>query len=401
MNNPFEPVTIGGISFKNRIIRSPTHEGLADDRGFPTKALAHMYSRLAKGGIGGIITGYSITQPDGKSPLYRGLMIDNDEAIPLYRELTRAAHDEGVPILLQVAHCGRQTRSASIGFKPVAPSALRDKFYNEEIPHELTHDEIEAIIKNFVEAARRGKEAGFDGVQFHAAHGYLLSEFLSPYMNRRRDAWGATTENRARILTEIISRAKRKLGTFPLWVKMNGHDGRKGGMTVPEAAAIARLLEQSGCDGIEISCGVMEDNFYSTRFEVHPAKAIVFYNFKSEKIPPAFKPLLELFLKTMLRPRKPIRLFNLPAAREIKKAVTIPVMAVGGVRTLNDVKEVVADGGVDLVSLSKPLLLEPDLVAKFMSGKQDKAKCIDCCYCMLAAERGPTRCCYGKIPAKK
>jgi 2,4-dienoyl-CoA reductase-like NADH-dependent reductase (Old Yellow Enzyme family) len=328
-------------------------------------------------------------------------MIDTDEAIPFYRELAQAAHAEGVPILLQVAHCGRQTRSASIGFQPVAPSALRDKFYNEEIPHELNPDEIEAIIGNFVEAARRGKEAGFDGVQFHAAHGYLLSEFLSPYMNRRRDAWGGTTENRARILTEIIRRTKRKLGDLPLWVKMNGHDGRKGGMTVPEAGAIARLLEQSGCSGIEVSCGVMEDNFYSTRFEVHPAKAILSYNFKSEKMPHALKPLFELFLKAMLRQRKPTRLFNLPAAREIKKAVSITVMAVGGVRTLQDINEVLAEGGVDLVSLSKPLLLEPDLIAKIMSGKQDKARCIDCCYCMLAAEAGPTRCYYGKIPGRK
>jgi 2,4-dienoyl-CoA reductase-like NADH-dependent reductase (Old Yellow Enzyme family) len=398
MNMPFEPVTLGGIRFKNRIIRSATHEGLADEKGFPTKALTQAYVRLAQGGIGGIATGYAGVQPDGKSPLYRMLMIDSDESIPSYQELTRAVHAEGVPILLQIAHCGRQTRSVNIGYTPVAPSALRDKYYNEEIPHELTGPEIEIIIDNFVKAIERAKEAGFDGVELHAAHGYLLSEFLSPYMNRRQDGWGGSIDKRSRIVLEIISRAKRKLGDFPLWVKMNAHDGRKGGMTISEAVKIAQLLDKNGCNGIEVSCGVMEDNFYSTRFENHPADSILYFNFKFEKTPRLIKNLFRPLLKIMIRPKKPTRLFNLLAAREIKKAISLPVIAVGGVRSRSDIHKVVDDGSVDLVSLSKPLIMEPGLIGKFMSNKQEKAKCIDCCYCMLGAEHGPTRCYFGKLP---
>ena len=400
MNMPFKPITIGGIRFKNRIIRSATHEGLADEIGFPTKALVERYVRLAKGGIGGIVTGYAGVQPDGKSPLYRMLMIDSNELIPSYQALTQAVHAEGVPILLQIAHCGRQTRSTNTGYTPVAPSAIRDGYYNEEIPHELTANEIEVIIDNFVEAAERAKKAGFDGVQLHAAHGYLLSEFLSPYMNRRSDAWGGLVENRSRIVLEIIGRTKRKLGDFPLWIKMNGYDGRKDGMTVAGAIEIAKLLETAGCSGIEVSCGVMEDNFYSTRFKAHPAEAILYFDFKFEKIPWLVKKLFRPLLQGMIRSRKPIRLFNLEAAREIKKAISLPVMVVGGVRNMGDIHEVIDDGNVDLVSLCKPLLLEPDLIAKFINGKQEKAKCIDCCYCMMGAEKESTRCYYGKLPKR-
>ena len=168
---------------------------------------------------------------------------------------------------------------------------------------------------------------------------------------------------------------------------MNGHDGRKGGMTVAEAIKIAKLLETAGCSGIEVSCGVMEDNFYSTRFKVHPAKAILYFDFKFEKIPWPVKKWFRPLLQGLIRSREPLHLFNLAAARKIKKSISLPVMAVGGVRNMDDIHEVIDDGGVDLVSLCKPLLLEPDLIAKFINGKQEKAKCIDCCYCMMGAEK--------------
>ena len=140
-----------------------------------------------------------------------------------------------------------------------------NKFYSEDMPKPLAEGEIEEIIDNFVKAIERAKRAGFDGVQLHAAHGYLLSEFLSPYSNHRQDQWGGTTENRFRIIGEIYDRARRVVGDYPLLVKLNAYDGRKGGMRVDEALRVARLLEESGCAAIEVSCGTTEDGMYMTR----------------------------------------------------------------------------------------------------------------------------------------
>ena len=183
----FEPVAIGNMQFKNRIIRSATHEGMADEEGFATNDLKKLYVRLAKGGAGGIITGYSSVQPDGKSPLYRMTMIDKDDYIPKLKEITDTVHEFGTPIIMQIAHCGRQTRSKVTGLPTIAPSAVRDKFYNEDLPKALSAEEINIIIDNFVRAILRAKKAGFDGVQIHGAHGYLLSQFLSSHSNRRTD----------------------------------------------------------------------------------------------------------------------------------------------------------------------------------------------------------------------
>ena len=143
------------------------------------------------------------------------LMIDQERFVSSYETITEAVHEAETPIILQVAHCGRQTRSKITGFPTVAPSAIRDKFYNEEMPEELTEAQIDDIIDNFVRAIERAKRAGFDAVQLHAAHGYLLSQFLSPYTNRRRDRWGGTTENRFRIIREILRQVEKGRRRLP------------------------------------------------------------------------------------------------------------------------------------------------------------------------------------------
>jgi 2,4-dienoyl-CoA reductase-like NADH-dependent reductase (Old Yellow Enzyme family) len=144
---------------------------------------------------------------------------------------------------MQIAHCGRQTRSKSTGLQTVAPSAIRDAFFNEDMPKELSENEIIQIIDNFVSAITRAKQAGFDGVQLHLAQGYLLSEFLSSQSNRRKDCWGGSTENKYRIVDEIFKRAKEQVGNYPILVKMNAYDGRKNGMRIEEAIQIAQMLD--------------------------------------------------------------------------------------------------------------------------------------------------------------
>lgn len=393
----FSQAEISGIKLKNRIIRSATHEGMADERGCPTEQLKTLYCRLAQGGVGAIITGYAGIQQSGKSSYQRMLMVDNDSLVDSYRNLVAVVHEFNTPIILQIAHCGRQTRSKIIGHKPVAPSAVRDKFFNEDMPKELTDGEIEEIINNFVNAVERAKKAGFDGVQLHLAHGYLLSEFLSPYMNRRKDKWGGSTENRYRIVAEIFKRAKSKTADFPILAKINGYDGRRNGMTVEEAVKIAKLLQISGCCAIEVSCGVVEDGLFMSRSEKNPVEAVFRYNFKFKRIPYFLRPIVTFFTNIVIPPVKPLRKYNVEAAMAIKKAVSIPVIVVGGIESIEDIADVIENKKADFVSMCRPFILEPDIVKKFKEGKQSQAKCIYCNYCTIGIEEESLRCYLGKL----
>ena len=219
MKTVFEHTQIAGIKLKNRIIRSATFEGMTDENDFPTEKLKNLYIRLAKGGVGAIITGFVGVQADGKSNALANAMIDNEKSIPAYKELADAVHEYDTPIIMQISHCGRQTRSKLTGLPIVAPSALRHKFYSEDMPKELSEDGIFEIIDGFVSAIIRARKAGFDGVQLHLAHGYLLSEFLSTHSNRRRDQWGSSTENKYRIIDEIFKKAKEQVGDYPILAK--------------------------------------------------------------------------------------------------------------------------------------------------------------------------------------
>jgi 2,4-dienoyl-CoA reductase-like NADH-dependent reductase (Old Yellow Enzyme family) len=398
MTSVFEPAAIAGISLKNRIIRSATHEGMADEAGCPTDKLKGLYVRLAKGGVGAIITGYAGIQNDGKSSLFHMLMIDDDRFIPHYKAITDAVHEHGTSLILQIAHSGRQTRSIITGLPTVAPSAIRDKFYSEDMPRELTEDQIVEIIDNFVKAIGRAKAAGFDGVQIHGAHGYLLSEFMSPYSNKRTDRWGGSTENRFRIVGEIFHRARASLGTdYPILIKLNAYDGRKSGMRVDEAVKIAQMLEACGCSAIEVSCGTGEDGFHMSRGEKLPMEAVFRYNFKYKSLPPLVKRLMKPFASLISHPVKPIDNYNVEAAQKIKAKVSVPVIVVGGISTLPDIREILENRKADFVSMCRPFIIEPNLVKRFQEGKVEPSRCIRCNYCILAIEERPLRCYYGML----
>ena len=397
----FESSCIAGVTLPNRLIRSATHEGMADERGAPTEALEKLYLRIAKGGAGAIITGYAGVQQDGKSSLSNMLMIDCDELIPAYRKLTDRVHEQGVPIILQIAHCGRQTRSAVTGMQTVAPSPVKDFIFNEEIPHALDDREIETIINNFVAAAERAKKAGFDGVQLHMAHGYLLAQFLSNHTNRRRDKWGGSTENKFRIISEIMRRMRESLGSYPVLAKINAYDGRPKGMRVEEAVEIARMLEAAGCDAIEVSSGTVEDGLAIMRGPNPPVEALFNSSFRFKNMPPLMKTFSSPFIRFSMRSPNPLRGYNIEAAKAIKEAVSIPVITVGGLHDLSDISSAIESGSADYISMSRPFIIEPDIAGKFREGKQITSRCIMCNYCALMIEVDKVRCYYGKLPGKK
>ncbi len=398
--DPFAPFEFCGVKMPCRIVRSATHEGMADENGVPTEKLARLYERLAKGGVGLIITGYMGISQQGKCPLYNMTMINSDELIPAWREITDRVHTHGTPIFAQIAHSGRQTRKKVTGERTVAPSRIRDLLYWEDAPHKLRDKEIHKITDDFAEAALRAKKAGFDGVQLHCAHGYLLHEFLSPHTNKRRDKWGGSVENRFRMVGEIVEKTRRLCGDFTIIVKLSASERNCDGLKPEMAVETAKLMEKCGVDGIEVSCGRASEGFNMSRGGF-PYPIMCEDNFRFEMLPKATWPLLKPFMKLMFKSPQPLFNYNVDAAGMIKDAVNIPVMVCGGIRTTVDIAQILSSGKADLVSLSRPFILEPNLVNQLKGGEQTAARCINCNFCLMGAERRTLRCYHGKLPENK
>jgi 2,4-dienoyl-CoA reductase-like NADH-dependent reductase (Old Yellow Enzyme family) len=271
------------------------------------------------------------------------------------------------------------------------------------VPLELTERGIREIIDAFINAAARAQAAGFDGVQLHLAHGYLLAQFLSGYTNRRRDSWGGSLENRFRIVSEIMEGTRRRLGDYPVLAKMNGYDGMPGGMRPDEAVKIAMMLEAAECSAVEISSGTIGEGLAIMRGPRMPNDALLeANNFKLAAVPKMLRPgiarILPLFSPAS---PKPYRSYNLEVASAIRKVVSIPVVAVGGIHAFEDASWAIEDGSADFVSMSRPFIIEPSFVKKFEEGRQDASRCTMCNNCAIMVEKEPLRCWNGLLPPGK
>lgn len=394
----FETSSIAGMVLKNRVIRSATHEGLGDDRGYPRDELKDLYIRLARGGVGAIITGYAGVRMDGRA-WPNMMLIENDECIPAYQKLTSAVKPYGTPLILQIAHGGGLSDPAVTGSAPKAPTGLRYK-NGKCTARELGENDIEEIIESFVSAVERAKLAGFDGVEIHAAHGYLLSSFLSPHLNRRADKWGGTLENRFRIIREIIGRAREKVGKFPILIKFSAHDSQKNGMNAEESARLAQYIQEASFDAIEVSCG-NDDYFYTIRTPKVPVDAILNFDQGLRKASKMQRRMASFIIPHLYKTYPKMENYNVAVAEKIKANVDIPVIVVGGVRKLGSMREIIGQGKADYVSMCRPLIIEPNLVDKMKNGKQEESRCINCNYCIIGVISEPLRCYYGKINKNK
>ena len=392
----FEESTIAGIKLKNRTFRSATHEGLGDTEGYPKEDLEEMYIRMAKGGVGAIITGYVSTEKGGRATATQR-MFDHDRYIDIYKKINRSLEQYNTPLINQIAHGGSQCIPRITGEDVVAPSPFKNK-YNNIMARELREDELLRIIDNFAAAIERSQKSGFAAVQLHCAHGYLLSQFLSPVANKRSDSWGGSTENRFRIVAEIIEKAREKVGNYPIMAKFSSYDGDKGGISLDEGLRLAELFEKAGFDALEVSCGGLEDGLNAMRTPKVPTEAILELRSQMRNMPKiqkiAFKTMAPVFLKM----HKPLLNYNVPAAEAIKKAVSIPIIAVGGIRNIDTMEDIVSTGKADYISMSRPFIIEPNLVNKLQEGKQKESKCINCGYCLFGCIDNKVRCYYGKIP---
>lgn len=343
----FTPVKVGTVEISNRFVRSATHDFMAADDGSVTNKQVSLFKNLAKGEIGLIITGHAYIHPSGKaSPNQTG--VDADSLIKGLSRIARAVHRYPSRVFLQLSHAGRQTKPRLCGCTPLAPSAVYEPVF-KVMPKKMSRKEIQDVIENFIQGSRRALEAGFDGVQVHAAHGYLLSSFLSPYTNKRNDEWGGSLSNRARIIVEIIRGAKRLLGQqFPLIVKLNSEDFLNGGLTLKESLAAAKILEEAGADGIEISGGTSEAGRGSVWKGLLPEDEEGYF---------------------------------VRSASKFKKALRIPVFGLGGIRSLSVMAKIIIRGKADFISMSRPFIRDPYLVKKFHKDKIKKSECISCNKC--------------------
>lgn len=393
----FDKTIISGIEVKNRIIRSATHDGLADENGAPSDKLIAKYERMAQNDVGCIITGYAAVSENGVSPYPRMLKIYDDAVIEKYRLLTESVHRHNTPVVLQIAHCGRQTSSKKIGKQKVAPSDVLHAFYPDK-SKVLTEKEIYCIINDFVSAAIRAEKAGFDAVQLHGGHGYILHDFLSPYGNRRNDNWGGSLENRCRIVELIINGIKENTN-LPVWIKISAEDNRKNGMNIDSAVHICKRLEEAGCDAIEVSCGTVQDGMNTMRSNLMPMDAVFKYREPCASFPDFLKKIVlpaANLINPLIKQPKPLENFNVKNADRIKKSVSIPVIVVGGIHKAADMESILTEGKADFISMCRPFICEPDLARKLKNG-QSEARCIMCNYCGLVIEKDPTRCLYGRI----
>lgn len=397
MSKLFEPAKIGGLEIKNRFIQSATYEVMADADGKVTQSLIDRYRRLARGEVGLVIPGYMYVHPLGRSYRYQ-TGIYSDDMVPGLRKLTDAVHQEGGNIIFQLAHAGRQTTKQIIGKRPLAPSSCgRDPVYFVK-PKEMSPREIEETIQSFKDAAHRAVEAGADGVQLHAAHGYLINQFLSPFFNRRNDEWGGSDENRFRFLREIVVAIKDTLPPDkPLLIKLNTHDHTPSeGITPAVASRYALWLTKLGVDGIEVSAGTALYSFMNVSRGEVPERELL------RSLPLWKRPIGILMLKNM-RGRFGFSFpYNTEAARLIKPLIgSTPLILVGGVRKLSQMKALIQEGTADFISMSRPFIREPMLVRQFRKGEKQEAACISCNRCLAAVPLDiPVRCYVKGLPVK-
>lgn len=340
-----EPITIGQLTVRNRTFMSAMNENMCSMDGAPTDHQIAYYEARAKGGVGLVITGNAFVDQWNSQIASGQLGVYSDRLIPHLNRLAETVQKAGARIVMQLVHGGRQA-SFAWNHPLWAPSALVSPVVGIETK-EMTYEEIKLTIHNFIQGARRAHEAGFDGVEVHLGHGYLLSEFLSPHTNQRNDEYGGSLENNARMGLEIIEGIKKLVpAPFIVGVKMNGHEAVENGVTLEMASKYAQWFEQAGADYITVSAGTYESGDEQCQ---------------------------SLYID---------RGFNVHLAEAIKRIVSIPVTAVGSINDPMLAEDILQKGKADIITIGRPLIADPEFVNKIANGAyEDIRKCIRCNDC--------------------
>jgi 2,4-dienoyl-CoA reductase-like NADH-dependent reductase (Old Yellow Enzyme family) len=357
MTSVFDSNRLAGLDLGNRLVRSATWEGLSDAFGGVTDPMVDIYRDLAVGGVGLIISSYIAVRNDGRQHITQ-LAADRDDSVAGLARLADVVHEHGGKLVGQIVHCGGQSEpDANQGRAALAPSAIASPGYRQ-VPGELSRDDIADIIASFAASAARLARAGFDGVQLHGAHGYLLAQFLSPLRNRRDDEYGGDLVGRSRFALEVLAAVRAAVGAdFPIMIKLNGCDFVDGSTTEEDSSYLAARLAAAGIAAIEVSGGT-------------PG---------SGKLGPVRNKILTSADEAYFRPQ----------ARALRIAAPdVPLMLVGGLRSLSTMEEILAAGDADYLSLCRPLIRDPNLPKRWQAGEVSRAACISCNGCYRPARKG-------------
>ena len=402
----FTPLRLGGFEAAGRVFKTATAETRASEDGDVTDELVEWYEWLARGGTPLIITGNFYVAPEGKST-YRMCAVDSDARVPGLARLADVCHRHGARLVAQLNHCGRQVIVGHTGFdEAVSASTVRDPVMGAR-PRALRLDELPGIVDAFASAAERCQRAGFDGVQIHAAHGYLLNQFLTPHTNRRRDAYGGSFENRLRLAREVVRETRQRVGSdFTLLLKLNGDDllPLRKGLAIDENVEIARALVEDGIDAVEVSVGHYESGFPMTagRFDGFYRELMTrgagqhmnaLRRFMLSRFDRAFAAV-----SNRLWPRR--EGFNLDYARRFKEALPVPVICVGGFQTREAMEQALANGSTDAISCGRAFIADPYLVEHLRTGEPGP-ECDYCNICLARAGTGPVDCWNPLVRAQK
>jgi 2,4-dienoyl-CoA reductase-like NADH-dependent reductase (Old Yellow Enzyme family)/thioredoxin reductase len=342
----FEPAFLGLLEVRNRLIMPPMGTRLANENGGVSPWQIDYYAERAKGGVGTIIVEITgVDSPHGvASP--KTLTIHDDFYIGGHNELVEAVHAHGARIFLQLAHVGRNRRF-TMGVQPVAPSPIPNRFFGVT-PRELSRGEVEDLVKKFIAAALRAQTAGYDGIELHGAHGYLIGEFMSPLSNRRKDRYGGSLEKRMAFPVEIVQGIRRAAGPrYPILFRLSADEFEEGGTTAQDSKKAARILEEAGADALHVSAGTYDS--------------------------------MDRTIEPMSYPEG----WKIYLAETIKRAVKIPVIGVGVIRSPDFAERTLQEGRADFIALGRALLADPHWPRKAKEGRvKEIIPCISCNECI-------------------
>lgn len=392
----FTPRSIGRLELPNRLVCSATYEQMAAESGEVTDKLIRRYEKLALGETALSITGLMYVHPSGRGYKHQ-VGIHADSMIAGLSKLTAAVHAAGGRIAFQLAHCGRQTTKAMAGQTPMAPSSRGRDPMNFVKPRTMSEEDIEKTIAAFGAAAKRAVAAGADAIQLHGAHGYLISEFLSPFFNVRTDRWGGSDENRFRFLKSVYQAVKAQVPEdFPILVKLNGHDHTpKAGVTLTSVRQYTQWLAEMGIDGIEVSCGTTHYSYMNMCRGDVPTTELM------QSLAWWEKPVGRFMIGKLEGHYDLEEGYNLAFAKAIKPLIgDTPLFLVGGMRSVAHMESVLEKKHADFISMSRPFIREPSLARKLKEGKKNNVACVSCNRCLAAVPNGlPVHCYHKGFPA--
>jgi len=376
--DPFAPAKLGPVMLRNRFIKAATFEGVTPRR-VVTDELIAFHRRVAAGGVGMTTVAYCAVSPDGGTDGHQ--IVLGDDAAAGLRRLTDAIHSEGAAVSAQIGHAGPVANPMATRHPALAPTRKLTPWMR--FTRGMTEGDITRVTTDFARGAATARDAGFDAVEIHLGHNYLLSAFLSPKLNRRRDGWGGTLESRARFPRQVVRAVRDAVGdAIAVTAKLNMSDGVRGGLDVDESIAVAQMLEADGAlDALELTGGSSLANpMYLFRGDAPRAEF-------AATLPPALRLGFQIFGRGFLKRYPFEEAYFLPLARRYRAALTMPLILLGGINRLDTVQGALGEG-FSFVAMARALLREPDLVGRWAVGSTAAATCIHCNKCMPTIYRG-------------